>query len=125
MKILLSIKPEYAEKIFNGEKKYEYRKKIFKRKDVKSIIVYVTKPVGKVIGEFEIDQILEGEPSFIWEKTKKHAGISSKDYFKYFDGNDKGFAIGIKKVIKYQEPLELQNIKPTIKTPPQSFIYVQ
>lgn len=59
MKVLLSIKPEYAQKIFAGEKKYEYRKRIFKRNDVDMIVVYVTKPVGKVVGEFEIAEILE------------------------------------------------------------------
>ena len=32
MKVLLSIKPEFAEKIFNGTKKYEFRKSIFKNK---------------------------------------------------------------------------------------------
>ena len=30
MKILLSIKPEFAEKIFSGSKKYEFRRRIFK-----------------------------------------------------------------------------------------------
>ena len=32
-KILMSIKPEYVDKIFSGEKKYEYRKRIVQRKD--------------------------------------------------------------------------------------------
>ena len=50
MKALLSIKPEFAEAIFNGEKKFEYRKVIFKEK-VKYIQVYVTKPIGKIIGD--------------------------------------------------------------------------
>lgn len=57
MKVLLSIKPEYAYKIFSGEKKFEYRKIIFKKK-IKSVIVYATKPVGKIIGEFEIEDII-------------------------------------------------------------------
>ena len=30
MKVLLSIKPEFVEKIFSGEKRFEYRKNIFK-----------------------------------------------------------------------------------------------
>ena len=38
MKVLLSIKPEFAEKIFNGTKKYEFRKSIFKNKDVDKVI---------------------------------------------------------------------------------------
>ena len=31
-KILMSIKPEYVDKIFSGEKKYEYRKRLCKKK---------------------------------------------------------------------------------------------
>lgn len=34
MKILLSIKPQYVEKIISGEKRYEFRKKEFKRRDI-------------------------------------------------------------------------------------------
>lgn len=124
MKILLSIKPEYAQKIFEGEKKYEYRKRIFKRTDVKAVIVYVTKPVGKIIGEFEIDEILEGDPTVIWEQTKKYSGIRKRDYIRYFEGNKKGFALSIKKISIYQEPLELYEVNPKIKNPPQSFMYI-
>lgn len=46
--ILLSIKPEYAEKIFAGTKKYEYRRHIASEK-VEKIIVYSTAPVKQVI----------------------------------------------------------------------------
>lgn len=38
--ILLSIKPEYAEKIFAGTKKYEYRRHVASEK-VEKIIVYL------------------------------------------------------------------------------------
>lgn len=37
MNVLMSIKPEYAERIFKGEKIYEYRKRRFKRNDVEKI----------------------------------------------------------------------------------------
>jgi predicted transcriptional regulator len=124
MKVLLSIKPEYAQKIFDGEKKYEYRKRIFKRTNIKSVIVYVTKPIGKVIGEFEIAEILEDNPNIIWEQTNKYSGIDKKDYVEYFAGNEKGFALSIKNAMMYQEPLELYELDPKIKSAPQSFIYV-
>ena len=58
MKVLLSIKPEYAYKIFDGSKKYEFRRSVFKDTNVKTIVVYASSPVQKVIGEFEIDSIL-------------------------------------------------------------------
>lgn len=122
--ILLSIKPEYAQRIFKGEKRYEYRKRLFKRNDINSIVVYVTKPVGKVIGEFEIAEILEGDPIDIWEKTKKHSGITKKDYIEYFEGNEKGYAISIKNYVVYKKPLELKELNSAIKSAPQSFIYI-
>lgn len=124
MKVLLSIKPEYAERIFNGEKKYEYRRSLFKREDVKIVVVYATKPIGKVIGEFEIDDILKGEPQSIWERTKSYAGIDEDSYSKYFSERKTGFAIGIKEARVYEEPLDLKELNPNIKYPPQSFMYI-
>ena len=57
MTVLLSIKPEFAEKIFDGTKKFEFRKSIFKNTDVQTVIVYASSPVQQVIGEFTIDSI--------------------------------------------------------------------
>ena len=62
MKVLLSIKPEYVEKIFSKEKKYEFRKSIFKNPNIKSIIIYSSSPVKKVVGEFEIENIIQDTP---------------------------------------------------------------
>ena len=54
MRVLLSIKPEFALKIFDGSKRYEYRRSIFKRGGVTKIVVYASDPIQKVIGEFKI-----------------------------------------------------------------------
>ena len=52
MKVLLSIKPEFVEKIFSGEKRFEYRKSIFKQQNIDTIVIYSTMPVGMIVGEF-------------------------------------------------------------------------
>src|SRR6266498_2030629 len=75
VKILLSIKPEFANKILKGIKKYEYRKRIFRGGDVTSVVVYSTKPVGKIVGEFEIESIIRDTPYNVWQQTKLFAGI--------------------------------------------------
>ena len=77
--ILLSIKPEYAEKIFAGTKKYEYRRHIASEK-VEKIIVYSTAPVKQVIGEVDVDGILSMKMTPMWELTKHGAGISRDKY---------------------------------------------
>jgi predicted transcriptional regulator len=122
MKVMLSIKPEFADKIFSGSKKFEFRRSIFKNQNVKKVIVYASSPVQKVIGEFEIDQIINLELNALWEKTSRHSGISEDYFYQYFGDKEQGYAIKIKKVKKYKQPM---CIKAHFKlTPPQSFAYV-
>ncbi|PLK44391.1 ASCH domain-containing protein [Emticicia sp. TH156] len=124
MKVLLSIKPEYANKIFAGTKKFEFRKAIFKNKNVTRIVVYASSPMQKVIGEFEIENILFNEPEDLWKRTEEFAGIT-KDFFDlYFTNKKNGYAIKIKSITKYDKPLCLKDDL-HIKTPPQSFMYLR
>ena len=123
MKALLSIKPEFAEAIFNGKKRFEYRKVIFKEK-VKCIQVYVTKPVGKIIGEFEIGEIVKDNPTKVWEKTRRHSGVKKSFYMQYFQDRQVAYAIKIKNINKYKEPLCPYN-EYTNFTAPQSFRYLK
>lgn len=58
MRVLLSIKPEFVEKIFSGEKLYEYRKATFKNEDISSVVIYSTMPVGKIVGEFKFKKFI-------------------------------------------------------------------
>lgn len=122
MKVLLSIKPEFADLIFLGIKKFEFRKAIFKNKSIKTIVVYASSPTQKVIGEFEIETILNDDLDNLWRKTKKHAGIDEEYFYEYFAKRDSGFAIKIKKTRKYKKPLCLRSDYNL--TPPQSFLYL-
>lgn len=69
MRVLLSIKPEFAYKILSGEKKFEYRRRIFRQTDVTSVLVYASGPVRSVIGEFQIGQIITEAPDLVWDET--------------------------------------------------------
>ncbi|MEY8782020.1 hypothetical protein AB9K32_16420 [Allomuricauda sp. XS_ASV26] len=123
MKVVLSIKPEFAFKIFDGTKKFEFRKAIFKNRNVKSVIVYASSPVQKVIGEFEIGKIFNNDLETLWDLTKEHSGITEDFFYDYFSDREKGFAIQVKKQKKYKKPKCLRtdfNLHP-----PQSFAYVK
>lgn len=123
MKVLLSIKPEYAEKILNGEKKFEFRRVLPKNKAVKKVVIYATLPIGKVVGEFEIAELISESPDRLWERTAEFSGISA-DFFKaYFKGKDIAHAIKVGKVKKYNQQKELADILPT-GIAPQSFCYI-
>jgi len=123
MKVLLSIKPEFALKIFDGSKRYEYRRAIFKNQEVSRVIVYASDPIKQIIGEFEIEDILHEEPQSLWVKTKHHAGISEKRFFNYFMNKSKGYAIKVKATRVYDDPLSLSSFM--ISSPPQSYMYLR
>lgn len=123
MKVILSIKPEFAEKIFNGSKKYEFRRSIFKDPSIKNVIVYASAPISKIIGEFEIDKILRSELNILWSKTKEYSGISEDYYLKYFEGKKVGYALKIKKTHKYEDYLSIKDDFGLF--PPQSFAYLK
>jgi predicted transcriptional regulator len=123
MKVVLSIKPEFAYKIFDGSKKYEFRKSIFKNKDVKSVIVYASSPVQKVIGEFEIGEIINQDLDTLWNLTKDFSGITEDFFYSYFSEKEYGFAIKVKNKKIYKNPKCLQ--KDFDLHPPQSFAYVK
>ncbi len=119
--MLISINPEHVENIFNGSKKYEYRK-IRCKQDIDKIIIYSTYPIMKVVGEAKVEEILEDSPDNIWEETKKYSGIDLKFYQKYFKDRSKAIAYKLTNIKKYNDPKELSSYG--IKTAPQSFIYV-
>jgi predicted transcriptional regulator len=63
MKVLLSIRPEFALKMFDGSKRYECRRVIFRREKVRTVVVYASDPIKQVIGEFDIGDIIHDKPS--------------------------------------------------------------
>ena len=119
--ILLSIKPEYANRIFDGQKQYEYRKRIPK-KEVSKIVVYSSAPEQAVIGEIEVIKTLKMKPSPLWNSTKANAGISRSKYRNYFSGCTMAYAFVIGSFEKYPTSKSLADLN--IQSAPQSFVYL-
>ncbi len=123
MKVLLSIKPEFVAKILDGSKTYEFRKNSFKREGIKTVVIYSTMPVGRVVAEFDIEYIISEHPRELWIRTEKSAGISKKFFDEYYNGRDKATAIKVGSIIKYERPLKLSELGEGI-TAPQSYRYL-
>ena len=119
--ILMSIKPEYVDKIFSGEKKYEYRKRMCKEK-IDRIIVYSSFPIQKVVGELIIKRVLYDKKSKIWNKTNRYGGITKTKYDKYFENCNYAVAYEIEKAILYNKQKDLKDFN--VKMAPQSYVYI-
>lgn len=120
--LLLSIKPEYVEKILKGTKKFEYRKRLAKE-DVSIIYIYSTSPAMKVVASVQIIGRLSASPTALWEKTKLMAGISRAKYRDYFHGCKIAYAYELGKVEIFESEKNLSEFG--IDTAPQSFAYIE
>ena len=120
---ILSIKPTFVEAIFRGEKQFEFRRKLFKTQTPTTIFVYASAPVSKIVGHFEVGDIISNQPSKVWRDTKHAAGIKRSYFFKYFSGCHEAHALKVQKPVRYRRPLSLSKTF-GINRPPQSFCYV-
>ena len=127
MNVLLSIKPKYVEEIKKGNKKYEFRKSFFSKKNAKEIekiYIYSSSPVKKIVAKFVLSVILEDHPKVLWEKCKDFSGINEVEYFKYYEKREKGFAIKISGLTFFEQPIDPKSIFPNFMAP-QSFCYIE
>lgn len=120
-KALLSIKPEFVDKIFNGEKKYEYRKNIFKN-NINVIIIYETSPTKKIVGEATIEEIIFDNVDSVWEKTKEVSGVTNDFFISYYKGREMAVAYKLGEITPYDIPQELADLG--VSQAPQSYIYI-
>jgi len=123
MNALLSIKPTYVEAIIRGDKRYEFRKSIFKNKNIEKIFIYSTAPVKKIVGSFGIGRIIEDHPKRLWNQLHRFSGLDDTEFFSYFRGVERGFAIEIDSVEEFESPIDPRDLLPTF-VPPQSFYYL-
>jgi type I restriction enzyme S subunit len=121
--VLLSIRPLYVRRIFDGTKRYEFRRKIFACRSIERIYIYSSSPVNKLVGVFKASEILEDTPRTIWRQCREFAGIDAPTFFGYFHGKRKAFAIGIGKLRIFGTPVDPRSIRRFVR-PPQSFCYL-
>jgi len=121
-KILISINPEHVEKILDGSKRFEYRTKAAK-KDIKSLIIYSTSPMKKVVAEAEIVEVIALSPEELWKETSAYSGIQKEFFDDYFKDRKIAYAYKLGRITPFNQPKALKDYG--ISYAPQSFIYVR
>lgn len=125
--LLLSIRPEYATKIFNCTKTVELRRvrpRLLNEGDI--VVIYVSSPEKAVVGSFKVDNIVEKSIPELWEEVEDIAGISHEEFYDYYKGVLVGVGIFLKDIRRFNKPVELHRLRnklPNLK-PPQSFRYL-
>lgn len=124
--ILLSIRPQYAEKIFEGSKTVELRRVFPKRiKQGALVLIYVSSPVKSLSGSFKVVRVVKKPVKELWKIVNKKAGVTYEEFNAYYEGISVGVAIFFAEVRRHPKPIELKDLKKKILGffPPQGFRY--
>ena len=124
--VLLSIRPEYAKKIFDGTKTVELRRTCPRVTKNDLILVYVSSPVKALVGFLKVSHIIKETPENLWLLVGPYAGVSKLEFDNYYSGAAIGFALSINRVRKLNNAVSLEQLK--VKWPgflaPQSYRYI-
>ena len=124
--LLLSIRPEYAEKIFNRTKTVELRRTRPARLQPQgtTAVVYVSSPVKALMGSFVVEQAIEAAPALLWKRVAAVAGVTRQEYDRYYAGTARGVGLLIRDVQVFQRPIGLERLRAFGVRPPQSYGYL-
>lgn len=118
---ILSIKPKYAELIYSGKKRWEFRKA---PPPVPGwVYLYESAPVSKITGKVFLGAKVQGEPSLVWNLVKAQRtltggpGISLTVFNEYVGKAKSVAACATFFAERYPEPIALN---PGVR-PPQNW----
>lgn len=120
--IILSIHPEYASAILNGEKTVEFRRNGVPE-EIDIILLYATSPIQAVVGYCAISDCVVARPSQLWKMYGSSGKISRKAFDDYYEQYRLGKCYIIQNAFKFVHSISLFDAV-NLKKPPQSFAYV-
>ena len=125
--VVLSIKPVYSEKILEGRKTVELRRRFPVSAPSGAIAyIYATSPIKAMVGTAEIRDVLKLPIEQIWAEFETSVSIERNKFDKYFEGLNEGYALVFEDVKAFSRPLPLSELRERFGfEPPQSFLYAR
>jgi predicted transcriptional regulator len=124
--VLFSIKPTYADKILDGRKTVELRRRFTNSEVIGALaFIYSTSPVRELVGYARIRDVRRLRVSDIWSEYHEVAGIDKADFDTYFDGRCEGYVIVLDEPTRLADTVPIADLRERFGfVAPQSFRYV-
>jgi len=125
--VVLSIRPQYSDKILEGKKTVELRRR-FPVSAPKGTLAYIysTSPVRAMVGLADIKAVRRLPVQQLWVEFEKTAHIERDDFDRYFEGVDCGYALCFDRIRSFARPIPLSELRERFSfEPPQSFLYAK
>ena len=125
--LLLSLKPCYADMVFDGIKTVELRRRMALYIENRRVFIYVSSPRRELRGGFRVGKVWKGTPDYVWQLVSSAASVGRQEYDAYFCGSEVAFALEITNVWQYNEPVQLGCLRRQLGefVVPQSWRYLK
>lgn len=121
--ILISLDRRHAENIFSGKKLVELRRRSMNISPGTTVWIYVKLPVGSVVGKARVSAFHRLAPSTLWRRFSSVSCLARQEFFDYFQGVSRGFALALEGVERLESAVSLEELRNASSgfQPPQFF----
>lgn len=122
--ILISLEKRHAENILCGRKHIELRRRRMIVADGTTVWIYVKAPIGGIVGCVQVSGSHTLAPTTLWKRFAAISGLTRKEFFAYFSGVSKGFALALRDPKRCRCVVSLADLRAAVDGfhPPQFFL---
>jgi predicted transcriptional regulator/DNA-binding XRE family transcriptional regulator len=123
--VVFSIRPTYAEKILDGTKTVELRRRFTDGVRPGTLaLIYTTSPTRALTGFAKIEDVQRLAVRDLWQRHRAAVCLRKGDFEAYFSGLDRGYAIVLSSARPLARPVGLSELRKCFGfEPPQSYQY--
>lgn len=125
-RVLLSLKPRFANAILDGTKTVELRR-IRPRIEIPTeALLYASSPISAFVGTCHVVDVLDYTPNGLWRLRGVESSVSYADFCDYFDGCERAFGLVLTNPERLSTRVSLRDVRVAWNgfQPPQSFRYL-
>lgn len=121
--ILLSVRSPHVERLLDGSKTVELRRRRINVVPGTLVILYAAGQRKEIVGSVTAAALEAGEPSMLWRLHGRKVGVSRMEFDTYFSGADLGFALIASNPRTLPDPIGLLELRKRWQpfTTPQSY----
>jgi predicted transcriptional regulator len=109
--LLLSVRAEFAERIFNGTKTVELRRRRPQVRPGDYLIIYVPAPLKCIVGVVTVERVVEGRLRTLWQQVRAGCALSYTEFKRYFGELAIGHGVFLARPARLASPLALSMLR--------------
>ena len=109
--VLLSVRSPHVERLLDGSKTVEFRRRTWNVPDGSTAILYASRNRRAIVGALTVTSTEVGSRTALWNSHGKRSGLTRNEYREYFSGASVAVAISVGAVRALDQPLALSELR--------------